>query len=287
MKKRVLSWTLRLLALAALFSAARLCLRPYRESAAAQDVRAVLTDTGNSALEMSFAILGGFRGLLSEVVWFRMDRLQEEGRYGELAQLAAYLTHLEPHTPDVWSYAAWNLAFNVSASMPTPEERWRWVLAGMRLLRDDGLRLNPGNPVIARDLSWLFLVKIGGPLDEAGPYYRKEWADAVEKAQASGDWSWTGLEEPLRTETEKRFGPQDWRQPEAAALYWAMAGVGSAKGPLLGELRRFMFQALLREALADPSKVAVARGELDSMRREMPAPDLEEASDAFRKRFGM
>ena len=50
--------------------------------------------------EMIVAGLGGFRGIASEVVWFRADRLQNEGRYGELAQLATWLTYLEPHTPE-------------------------------------------------------------------------------------------------------------------------------------------------------------------------------------------
>ena len=67
-----------------------------------------------------------------------MDRLQDEGRYVELAQLATVLTRMEPHTPEVWSHAAWNLAYNVSVMMPTPADRWRWVEAGIRLLRDCG-----------------------------------------------------------------------------------------------------------------------------------------------------
>ena len=70
------------------------------------------------------AALGGVRSIAAEVVWFRADRLQEEGRYVELAQLAETLAFLEPHTPEVWSYAAWNLAYNVSAMMPTAADRF-------------------------------------------------------------------------------------------------------------------------------------------------------------------
>jgi hypothetical protein len=88
----------------------------------------------------ALAALGGFRSIAAEVIWFRADRLQEEGRYVELAQLASLLTFMEPHTTEVWSYAAWNLAYNISVMMPTPEDRWRWVMAAIRLLRDEGLR---------------------------------------------------------------------------------------------------------------------------------------------------
>ena len=50
---------------------------------------------------MIVAGLGGFRSIVAEVVWFRADRLQDEGRYAELAQLSTWLTYLEPHTPEV------------------------------------------------------------------------------------------------------------------------------------------------------------------------------------------
>ena len=54
-------------------------------------------DLSGSAL----AAIGGFRSIAAEIVWFRADRLQEEGRFVELSQLASTLTFLEPHTPEV------------------------------------------------------------------------------------------------------------------------------------------------------------------------------------------
>ena len=120
----------------------------------------------SSQANLVIAGLGGFRGILSEIVWFRADRLQNEGRYAEMAQIANLLTTLEPHTPEVWAYAAWNLAYNISVMMPTREDRWRWVESAMKLLRDDGLRLNPRSPELHRELAWLFLSKVGGNLDE-------------------------------------------------------------------------------------------------------------------------
>ena len=46
-----------------------------------------------------FAAFGGLRSVFAEIIWFRADRLQEEGRYVELAQLAHALALAEPHTP--------------------------------------------------------------------------------------------------------------------------------------------------------------------------------------------
>ena len=55
-------------------------------SAAAQLGLASRRAAASPALaEGAFAALGAFRSVLAEVVWFRADRLQAEGRYVELA----------------------------------------------------------------------------------------------------------------------------------------------------------------------------------------------------------
>ena len=182
------------------------------------------TQAVSAVAEGSLAVLGGLRSIAAEVVWFRADRLQEEGRYVELAQLADVLTRLEPHTPEVWSYAAWNLAYNVSVMMPDPEDRWRWVLAGIRLLRDGGLGLNPDSPEILRELAWLFELKIGTDLDSGAAVFRREWKRIVEDVRSRGAWHELGMDpaEMGRIETETGF--DDWTDPQLSALYWARRG---------------------------------------------------------------
>ena len=106
-------------------------------------LRAARPASAPAMTEGALAAFGGIRSIIAEVVWFRADRLQDEGRYVELAQLASTLSYLEPHTPEVWSYAAWNLAYNISIMMPTYEDRWRWVYAAICLVRDKGLVLTP------------------------------------------------------------------------------------------------------------------------------------------------
>lgn len=179
------------------------------------------------AAEGILAAVGGFRSVAAEIVWFRADRLQEEGRYVELAQLANTLTFLEPHTPEVWSYAAWNLAYNISVMMPTPEDRWRWVLASMRLLRDRGLALNPNSAELCRELAWLFEIKIGIDVDSAAATYRAEWKKIVEDVQTRGAWDELGMEPEKMRKIEEMTGFTDWTNPFLSAIYWAARG-GSA-----------------------------------------------------------
>ena len=171
-----------------------------------------------------FATLGGLRSIAAEVVWYRADRLQEEGRYVELAQLASALTFMEPHTPEVWSYAAWNLAYNISVMMPTPEDRWRWIWAAICLLRDEGLVLNPDSPELCRELAWLFELKIGADIDSASPTYRQKWKAIVEDVRARGAWDELRMDPTVMARIEQATGFDDWTNPQLSAIYWAVRG---------------------------------------------------------------
>lgn len=200
-----------------------------------------------AAAEGLIAALGGFRSLAAEAIWFRADLLQEEGRYVELAQLASTLTFLEPHTPELWGYAAWNLAYNISVMMPTSEDRWRWVYAGLKLLRDDGLRLNPDDPDICRELAWLFQTKIGGKIDSSAPLYRIKWRQIVNEAAEKNAWEELSMEPSRMAEVERVFKISDWSDPQASAIYWAYSGLSSGTAEKqTAEFLRLIITAALR-----------------------------------------
>ena len=191
------------------------------------------------------AAFGGLRSIFAEIIWFRADRLQEEGRYVELAQLAHALALAEPHTPEVWSYAAWNLAYNVSVMMATDEDRWRWVKAAIALLRDDGIRLNPTSPELHRELAWLFELKIGADLDTAATLYRKLWRETVADVESRGAWDELGMDPMLMNEIEARFGITDRGDAQYSAIYWAYHGIKAANGRTTGMLEEILRQACI------------------------------------------
>ena len=243
---------------------------------------------GEKSVEADLVIagLGGFRGIIAEVIWFRADRLQDEGRYSEMAQLANMLTTLEPYTPEVWAYAAWNLAYNISVMMPTHEDRWRWVEAGLKLLRDDGLRLNPTSPELHREISWLFLSKIGGAVDDASSLYSRKWKEEVEGTK--GDWSKLKMDESLMAYIDREYGRQDWTDPKASALYWAHHGL--AKKPMgraRAELRQAIYQTLMIEAVADPRFAPRALQAMHEAYLEAPSGMLKDMILRFRAKFSL
>jgi hypothetical protein len=215
--------------------------------------------------------LGAFRGLAAEALWLRADRLQWEGRYFELVQLSSWITSLDPYAADAWVYNAWNLSYNISAMMLRPEDRVRWVWHGLRLLRDDALAWNPGDAQLCRELAWLYLHKIGGAIDEAGPAYRQFLAtetapvfgpagafpvDGFARDAASAVFK---LDASRVAVIEAQTGPLDWRTPESHALYWAWSGMTHAADPTERfKCRRLACHALMALHGRDPTLSGLA-----------------------------
>src|SRR5882724_3728368 len=118
-------------------------------------------------LALTTVALGGFRGLIANALWIRANDLQQDGKYFEMVQLADWITKLEPSLTQVWTVQAWNMAYNISVKFTNPYDRWRWVQRGIELLRDDGLRYNPREALMYRELGWFFQHKMGQNMDDA------------------------------------------------------------------------------------------------------------------------
>src|SRR5215471_21734782 len=188
-------------------------------------------------LAFTTVALGGFRGLISNALWIRASDLQDDDKFFEAAQLADWITKLEPHFVHVWLVQAWNMAYNISVKFTDLSDRWNWVKRGIELLRDDGLRYNPNELLIYRELAWFFQHKMGQNLDDASMYYKQEWANEMATVFAKKTPNLDELIHP-QTEDQKRrakllrekfkmdpefmkkvdadHGPLEWRLPEAS-----------------------------------------------------------------------
>jgi hypothetical protein len=233
---------------------------------------AATLDNAPPLLAFTTVALGGFRGLISNLLWIRANDLQIDDKYFEAAQLANWITDLEPHIPQVWVFQAWNMAFNISIKFPDFADRWRWIENGVSLLRDRGLRYNPDSIQIYRELGWFFQNKMGYNLDDANVYFKHEWAmemtpffgrngtnfSAMINPQTGADRtnalrmrSQYNLDPQYAQSVDQQWGPLDWRLPEAHAIYWATLGLDQAqkhpdkvKPEDLIQLRRIIYQSL-------------------------------------------
>ena len=120
--------------------------------------------------------LGGFRGLLVDLLWLRAIKLQKEGKFFEIVQLYDWIGKLEPTLEDIWAMNAHNLAYNVSMAMPKREDRWRWIQRGLEMLKDHGLRYNPKSQQLHYELSWFYLDRVGGRRDDYHWHYKTHLA---------------------------------------------------------------------------------------------------------------
>ncbi|MDQ0291634.1 hypothetical protein [Oligosphaera ethanolica] len=120
--------------------------------------------------------LGGFRGLVADYLWLRSSKMQDEGNYFEMVQLADWIVKLQPRFTGSHAFLAWNMAYNVSVTFTSFEDRWRWVKRGIELIRDEALEYNPGDPELFRQLGWIYQHKLGKDLDDANRYYKTEFA---------------------------------------------------------------------------------------------------------------
>ena len=127
--------------------------------------------------------MGAFRGLFVNMLWMRANDLKEEGKFYEAMELARAITRLQPRFNQVWVFHAWNMAYNISVTTQTTEERWQWVNNGINLLRRDGIRANPNDMLIHKELAWIFLHKVAGFTDDANQYYKRqlaqEWTEVL------------------------------------------------------------------------------------------------------------
>ncbi len=216
-------------------------------------------------LAFTTVAMGGFRGLIANYLWMRAADHQENGRYFEMISLANWITKLQPTFAAVWNQQAWNMVYNISTQLQDPHERWLWVKSGIELLRDDGLRYNPMESELYRELASIYYDKMGGTLDTAHHYFKEAWAtqmvqllgrepdlealagatDPESQARVAELESKYRLNIQTMVEVDTDYGPLDWRLPETHAIYWAHVGLQKSKKGRLNFLRRVIWQSLI------------------------------------------
>lgn len=261
-----------------------------------------VADLGSNAppvLAFTTVALGGFRGLIANILWIRANELQNSGKFFEMVQLADWITKLQPTFTQVWVMQAWNMAYNISVKFSDPADRWRWLRSGIELLRDQGLRYNPGASLMYRELGWFFQHKMGQNLDDAHKFYKAAWAkemtalfggprpnfdellnpkspETVQRAESLREKY--KMDPALMQEVDKLYGPLEWRLPEAHAIYWASVGLKNCKDKDLITIRRVIYQSML---------ISVIRGRIlyfEADGTPVTAPDLDRvalASDTY------
>ena len=116
--------------------------------------------------------------------------------------------------------------------------------ANIRLLRDEGLKWNPTEANIYRELAFMFELKVGtDKFDPDARLYQEEWRRIVEDVQARGAWDEIGMDPAKMAEVEAAYDISDWTNAEASAIYWAHLGIPHASGHM-----KLLLQETIRQA---------------------------------------
>ncbi|MGD0089991.1 MAG: hypothetical protein ABSE73_08730 [Planctomycetota bacterium] len=118
------------------------------------------SDPEKNALEVGFLALGGFRGLLADILWVRAIRHQETGRYYELKLLCDMILKLQPTFTQIHAYQAYTMCFSLARRAETPAGKWYWIRSGLITL-EKGLERNYRNYSLWFELAYMYVDRFG------------------------------------------------------------------------------------------------------------------------------
>ena len=220
------------------------------------------------SLTLITVALGPIRGLIADALWWHVSELQEKSEYFEIIKITDWITAMQPKNSFVWTYHAWNLAYNIANEFPTNETRWEWINNGIKLLRNEGLEYNPNSNFIKNELGWILVDRVSGLTDRQYRFYVKQWAlgmgkymhygnrteiermllvlsdnrdigedESVEKKLIYKFEKNMKLEPKRMLFIDKKYGPFNWLLPQASAVYWSARD--NMEGYIQGDLMNY------------------------------------------------
>jgi hypothetical protein len=112
------------------------------------------------ALEVGFLALGGFRGLLADVLWVRAIRHQDSARFYELKLLCDMILKLQPTFTQVHAFQAYNMSYNLAYKSQGCEDKWYWIQSGLTTL-EKGLERNYRNYALWFEMGYQYFDRLG------------------------------------------------------------------------------------------------------------------------------
>jgi len=178
-------------------------------------------------------MLGGFRGLATDLLWMRAVASKDAGRFYETVTLCEAIVRVQPRFEQVWEFMAWDMGYNIAHEIGDEDGKWAWFQAGVGF-NARGCRRNPDSVRLLRHLAWIF-------------YHKGDWFHRRIEAH-----DFTALLAPIIAEVDRRAGGG------------RVAALPARAGLTTYELSTALYRAAI--ALADAEGVAVQ----PFMRRMVP-----------------
>lgn len=104
-------------------------------------------------------VIGGFRGIASDIMWVKIDSFWHHGRWFEIMPLLRSITWMQPHFIEAWDLGAWHLAYNLSAYAEDTAAGAAYVEEGIRFLKE-GVAKNRNVYDLWFSLGWFYYNRI-------------------------------------------------------------------------------------------------------------------------------
>ncbi len=117
-------------------------------------------ESDKNALEVGFLALGGFRGILADVLWLRAIGQQDSAHLYELKSLCDLILKLQPTFTGVHAFQAYNMSYNLAYRAETCEDKWYWIRSGLAML-EKGLERNSKNYSLWFELGYQYFDRLG------------------------------------------------------------------------------------------------------------------------------
>jgi hypothetical protein len=115
---------------------------------------------GGGGTPAVFAMFGGQRYMVANIMWTYSDVLFHQGKLKEMVAPMEATVSLNPSLTEAWSTYRWHLAWNLYGAAEDPIEKQKWLTAGVNVnLR--AIKANPDKPVFLFDLAYLYWQREG------------------------------------------------------------------------------------------------------------------------------
>ncbi len=112
--------------------------------------------SGGAGTPAIFAMLGGQRYLVANIMWSYSDVLFHKGKPFKMVQPLDATVTLNPSFMEAWSTYGWHLAWNLNFEEKDVVRKAKWMRAGIKVYERD-LAQNPDKIQPYFDLAWLYL----------------------------------------------------------------------------------------------------------------------------------
>jgi tetratricopeptide (TPR) repeat protein len=115
---------------------------------------------GGGGTPAVFAMLGGQRYMVANIMWNYADVLFHHGKLYEMVNTYDSTVTLNPAFTEAWSIYGWHLAWNIYGAVDDPVQKKKWMEAGTDVYVR-AVQANPTKPSHRFDLAWLYMQREG------------------------------------------------------------------------------------------------------------------------------